>query len=583
MFFEPSYFLPLTAAVVGCSWLFGRDGGIHATIVGAVLADFLLLKPRYTFSLSSRSEVFGLVLFIVIGLLITWLTSMLRESRELQTSILEGMRDALVVTDRKGNIIYLNPAAEALSGYTADEAEGEPLENIFALKDEVTGETRPRIMRQILTDAAAPRSGTHTILTSRDGTSYSVEEDAAPIRNRAGRITGAIAVLRNTTRRRQMQDQLSQSQKMEAIGRLAGGVAGDFNNLLTVITGFGELLTSEMAAGNPLRHFAEEILLAAERATVLTRHLLAFGKGQSVPSAVYELNTLLANMEKMLGRVLGPAIQLVFLPRASNSRIKTDPGQIEQIIVNLAMNARDAMPNGGKFVIETAEADIQPNTPGRLPEIEAGNYITLIVTDSGVGMDADTRTRLFEPFFTTKSQGKGSGLGLSIVYGIVKQHGGYVSVYSQPGSGTIFEIYFPKVKEMPHKQGTRPRPRGSETILIADDEESVRKLVHHVLVTNGYTVIEARDGREALELFQKYRERVDMVLTDIVMPQMTGYELGERIEKIEPTKKIVFMSGYRDAEGGSEFDNSRPFLNKPFTPEVLLKQVRETLDTHGSS
>ncbi len=582
MFFEPAYFLPLTAAVVGCSWLFGRGGGLHATFVGAVLADFFLMKPRYTFVLSPRSEIYGLILFIIIGILITWLTSMLRESRDLQTSILEGMSDALVVTDRRGMLVYINPAAEALSGYTSDEANGEPFERIFPLQEEGTGAERSGLMAQLLTGEVPAQSGAHTILTAKDGTACSVEEDAAPIRGRNGRINGVIAVLRNTTRRRQMQDQLTQSQKMEAIGRLAGGVAGDFNNLLTVITGFGELLTSEMAAGNPLRHFAEEILIAAERAAVLTRHLLAFGKGQAIPAEPHELNALVRGMETMLGRVLGPTIQLIVLPNPHDSLAKTEPGQLEQVLANLAMNARDAMPSGGKFVIEISDAEIRPDTPGRLPDLTPGSYVMLTVSDNGVGMDSDTRARLFEPFFTTKRTGQATGLGLSIVYGIVKQHGGHISVYSQLGSGTIFEIYFPKLKEVREAVTAKKRgPRGSETILIADDEESVRKLVYTVLVQSGYSVLEAKDGKEALDLFEKNRDRVDMVLTDIVMPQMTGYQLGRQIERLDPAKKIIFMSGYRESQA-EDFDRSRPFLNKPFTPEVLLKQVRDTLDAHAS-
>ncbi len=581
MFFEPSYFLPLTAAVVVCSWMFGRSEGIHATIVGAIMADFFLTQPRYSFNLTRHTDLIGLLIFVVIGLVITWLTSSLRESRALRTSILEEMSDALVVTDRRGTIIYLNPAAAALSGFSSKEACAAQFEKIFPLRDETTGETRSGIIPQIITSATAAQSGTHTLLRSKDGAEYSVEESAAPIRGKDGRISGAIVVLRNTTRRRQMQDQLTQSQKMEAIARLAGGVAGDFNNLLTVITGFGELLTSEMAAANPLRHFAEEILLAAERAAALTRQLLAFGKGQSVPAKPHDLNALVGNMETMVGRVLGPQIELILLARAKMGRIKTDPGQIEQIFVNLAMNARDAMPNGGKFVIETSDVDVRPDSPGKLPDLTPGQYVMLVVTDNGTGMDAETRARLFEPFFTTKLQGQGSGLGLAIVYGIVRQHGGHISVYSQPGSGTIFEIYLPRLKEVPEPIPLKGGPRGSETILIADDEESVRKLVHHVLVAKGYKVIEARDGKEALELFEKHRDRLDMILTDVVMPQMNGYELGQQIEKIDPAKKIIFMSGYRDTHIGAEYETNRPFLNKPFTPEVLLKQVRETLDAHG--
>ena len=579
LFIEPSYFLPLTAAVVACSWFFGRSGGVHATIVGAILADYFLIKPLHTFGFTKPASLLGLFIFVLIALLITWLTSLLRESQELQTSILQGMSDALVVTDRRGEIIYINPAAEALSGVSLAEARDQQMESAFRLRDEKTGEDRSGIVPRIIHSGTPLQPGAHTILTAKDGSEYSVEENAAPTRGRDGRINGAIVVLRNTTRRRQMQDQLTQSQKMEAIARLAGGVAGDFNNLLTVITGFGELLTSEMAAGNPLRYFAEEIIVAAERAAVLTRHLLAFGKGQSIPAKPHDLNALIKNMETMVGRILGPTVELILLTKARTRKIKIDPGQLEQMVVNLAMNARDAMPNGGKFELGTSDVEVRADTPGRLPDLAPGSYVLLTVTDTGVGMDSETRSRLFEPFFTTKLQGQGSGLGLAIVYGIVKQHNGHISVYSQPGSGTIFEVYFPPVKDAPDVEPKKGRgPRGSETILIADDEESVRKLVHHVLEAHGYEVIPARDGQEALELYEKHRERVDMVLTDVVMPNLDGYQLGQRISSLDPARKILFMSGYRDAHaGGSE--RARHILNKPFTPDVLLKQIREMLDS----
>jgi two-component system cell cycle sensor histidine kinase/response regulator CckA len=582
---EPSYFLPLTAAVVACSWLFGWDGGIHATLVGAALADFFLMPPRYTFALADRRSVVGLLVFIAIGLLLTWLTSSLRSARELHISILEGMSDALVVTDKRGYISYLNPAAQALIGLSSEAAKNQEFEKVFPLRDEATGENRSGLISKVLLSSAPQPTAAQTMLTATDGTEYSVEESAAPIRGSDGRVSGGIVVLRNTTRRRQMQEQLTQSQKMEAIGRMAGGVAGDFNNLLTVITGFGELLTSDMAVSNPLRRFAEEILHAAERAAELTRQLLAFGKGASVPARPHDLNALVTNMETMLSRVLGSSIELIVLAHSRSLPIKTDPSQIEQIVVNLAMNARDAMPKGGKFIIETSEVEIRTDTPGRLPDLQAGQWVMLAITDNGVGMDADTKLRLFEPFFTTKLQGRGSGLGLSIVYGIVSQHGGHISVYSQPGAGTIFEIYFPREKEGHLEPVARQKtrgPRGTETILVAEDEESVRKLVLAVLGQSGYTVIEARDGKEALELFEKHRERVDMVLTDIVMPQLNGFELGSEIQKIEPRKKVLFMSGYRDAYVGTEDGSARPFLNKPFTPEALLKQVREVLDGRAS-
>jgi PAS domain S-box-containing protein len=570
---EPIYTLPLIAAVLACAWLFSLEGGIVSAFAAALATHYLLARP-----ISSS------IAFILPALLITWLSALLREVRDRNISILEAMDDALVLTDRRGKITYLNPAAGALIGLDPLLAHKQPFEAVFHLRDETTGETRSQLIPQALQGAGNPQQGAHIILTSRDGTEYSVEESASPVRAADGRITGAILILRNITSRRQLQDQLTQSQKMDAIARLAGGVAGDFNNLLTVITGFAELLTSEMPPGNPLRRFAGEILLAAERAAGLTRQLLAFGKGQGVPAKPHDLNTLIANMETMLTRVLGdraeggPKIELVLHTVARNSLIQTDPGQIEQILANLAMNARDAQPDGGRFVLETSEVEIHGGEPGRPPDLPPGPYVMLAVSDSGVGMSAETRSRLFEPFFTTKARGSGSGLGLSIVYGIVKQHGGYISVYSQPGAGTIFEIYFPQVKVTQPLQSTRRLrgPRGTETILIADDEESVRNLVYAVLATSGYTVIQAHNGKEALDLMEI--NRIDLVLADVMMPFMNGYELGAEIEKRHPGKKILFMSGYLDSHLGDNYDRQRPFLTKPFTPEILLKQVRETLD-----
>jgi PAS domain S-box-containing protein len=549
-------------------------------MAGALMADFFLVKPLYSFTFSKPADAARMITFLALGLLVAWLTSLLREVRERNISTLEGMSDALIVTDRRGRITYLNPAAGALIGLDPAAARKQPFEEVFHLRDEASGESRSQLIPQALKGAAARRIGSHIILTSQDGTEYSVEESASPIRAKGGGISGAIVVLRNISSRRQLQDQLTQSQKMDAIARLAGGVAGDFNNLLTVITGFAELLTSEMAPGSSFRRFAEEILVAAERAAGLTRQLLAFGKGQGVPAKPYDLNALIVNMETMLRRVLGPNIELVLHTVARKSLVQTDPGQLEQIAANLAMNARDAQPDGGRFVIETSEVEIQLGEPGRPPDLPPGPYVMLVVSDTGVGMSAETRSRLFEPFFTTKARGEGAGLGLSIVYGIVKQHGGYISVYSQPGAGTIFEIYFPQAKETAPMQSTRrPRgPRGSETILIADDEDSVRNLVYAVLVTSGYTVIQAHNGKEALELMEANHGRVDMVLADVMMPLMNGYALGNEIERRHPGKKILFMSGYLDSHVGDDYDRSRPFLTKPFTPEILLKQVRETLD-----
>lgn len=577
---EPSYFLPLVASVLISSWFFGLAGGIQATLAGALLANFFLVPPRYSLKIGTHTELAGMIIFLVVAGLTTWLTTAWRNSRHLRESILEGMSDALVVTDRRGNVRYINPAAEALSGFHQEEAKNKPFGDIFTLRDESSGRDRSTLVSETLAGNGAAQTSVQTLLTAKDGTEYFVEEIAAPLRDHRGRISGSIVVLRNVTQRRQIQDQLTQSQKMEALARLAGGVAGDFNNLLTVITGFGELLTSEMAPTNPLRRFAEEILIAAERAAALTRRLLAFGKGYSQSAAAQDLDALLLNLQPALQKALGANCELVLLPRSHHCRIKIDPGQLEQILVNLATNAAEAMPSGGKLIVETSDIEVTENTQGRLPDLKPGQYALIAVTDNGVGMDAETRRRLFEPFFTTKKQGLTAGLGLSIVYGIVRQRDGHISVYSQPGAGTIFEIYFPRAKELadPFPKPAGRGPRGTETILIADDEEAVRKLVHAVLATNGYRVLEARDGKEALDLFCQHAENVDMVLTDIVMPQMNGYELGSRIEQIDPGKRIMFMSGFRDAKVPGEYETKRPFLNKPFTPDVLLKSVREALD-----
>jgi CheY-like chemotaxis protein len=293
-----------------------------------------------------------------------------------------------------------------------------------------------------------------------------------------------------------------------------------------------------------------------------------------------DLNATLSSMDTMLRRLLGEKIELVSIPCPGVQRIKADPGQIEQVIVNLAMNSRDAMPDGGKFMIETSAVELSADTHGRPDSLPAGPYVLLTVSDTGIGMDASTLSRLFEPFFTTKGQGKSTGLGLSIVYGIVKQSGGDIGVYSQPGAGTIFEIYLPKSKE--YEAGVRrtPRgPRGTETILVADDDDGVRKLVHAVLATSGYTVVEAIDGKEALGVYSADPGKFEMILTDVVMPNMNGFELGNRIAEMTPAKKVLYMSGFRDTPlAGVEQERERLFLHKPFTPDVLLAKVREVLD-----
>jgi CheY-like chemotaxis protein len=349
-------------------------------------------------------------------------------------------------------------------------------------------------------------------------------------------------------------------------------------------------MLAEIPPTSPLRRFVDEIIYAGERAAALTRHLLAFSKGSSAQPRVIDLNSVITGMEPMLRRLLGQNIELILLAAPGVGRVKADPAQIEQVILNLATNSRDAMPKGGKLVIETANVELegpdakatglkaQPTVGSGRPSMP-GSYVMLAVSDTGKGMDAETRSRLFEPFFTTKAPGKGSGLGLAIVYGIIRQCEGQVTVYSQPDCGTIFEVYLPRVSEPVSEPERKRLARGSETILLVDDEEGVRKLVSAVLKTNGYDVLEAGTGGAALAIYEKNAHKIDMVLTDIVMPQMTGFELGRELTGRTPGLKILYMSGYRENAVGANGEAPRAFLHKPFTPDVLLSKVREVLDS----
>lgn len=576
---EPNFFLPFVTVTLVSSWFFGRNAGLLATALSTAVIDFFFVPPLFSLAIGSWTEAARLMTFVMTSLLVTFLVAELRYSKVRLTATLTSIGDAVLVTDSAGRVTFLNPVAEAMLGCQLSEARKQPLNKVLALKDDTTGEPVETPLNVLLKDGSSYQSNTHKMLTSRHGHSISVEESAAPIRDQDGKISGAIFVLRDITARRQVQDQLNQSQKMAAVGRLAGGVAGDFNNLLTVITGYSEMLRSEMAESNPLRRFAEEILSAAERAAGLTRQLLAFSRGQNAHARIVDLQPLLAGMETMLKRLMGDQISVVVMPGSATGKIKADPAQLEQVIVNLAMNSRDAMPNGGRFVVEALDIEIKAGQTGARPGMEPGDYVLLAVSDTGIGMDSETRGHLFEPFFSTKNRGKDSGLGLSIVYAIVQQARGHVNVYSEPNSGTIFEIFFPRQKENASAalRTTRSRgPRGTETILVADDEDGVRRLIHAVLATNGYKVLETRDGREALAAFEANTGRIDMVVTDVVMPNMTGLELGDKLAEISPNLKVLYVSGYRDSPPGT--DRERIFLHKPFTPDALLTRVREVLD-----
>jgi PAS domain S-box-containing protein len=407
------------------------------------------------------------------------------------------------------------------------------------------------------------------------------ESHVEPLRGAGSRIVGTVGMALDVSERRRLEDQLRQAHKMEAVGRLAGGVAHDFNNLLMVIRGYGELLLEGSEAGDPVYRSAEQIQKAADRAASLTRQLLAFSRKQVLAPAVLDINAVVTDIEKMLQRLIGEDIELVTVARPGVGRIKADRGQIEQVILNLAVNARDAMPRGGKLTIETANVELDEEYCRRHAVVQPGSYVMIAVTDTGVGMDAETRAHIFEPFFTTK--GLGTGLGLATVYGVVKQSGGYIWVYSELGQGTTFKVYLPRLEEgaaVPvFPRVPAEAQRGYETVLVVEDEDGVRELAREFLERHGYTVLTARSGPDALALAQQRPGPIHLLITDVVMPGMSGRELAEKMAQLRPELRVLFMSGYTDdaiVQHGI-LDRGTALLQKPFTRASLAAKVRESL------
>jgi len=413
-----------------------------------------------------------------------------------------------------------------------------------------------------------------------------------PVRDEEGETKGILGIFWDITEQKKaqekmvlLQEQLRQSQKMEAIGRLAGGIAHDFNNLLTVIKGYGQLSLIELKEGDPLRGNLEEIKGATDKASDLIRQLLAFSRHQILEFKVLDLNTVLRNLEKMLRRVIGEDIELVMHLPEDLGGVKTDPGQIEQVIMNLVVNAKDAMPSGGKLTIETGNVELDEAYARRHVAVAPGRYVMLSVSDTGVGMTPEVRDRVFEPFFTTKERGEGTGLGLSTVFGIVKQSGGNIWVYSEPGRGTTFKIYLPRVDEPLEEEEKKifvkeGIPRGNETVLVVEDDEKVRSLAVQILEGQGYRVLEAPQGVDAFLISAEHEGPIHLLLTDVVMPKMSGRELADRIASIHPEIKVLYMSGYTDNAiiHHEILKKGMNFIQKPFTIDGLARKVREGLD-----
>ncbi len=407
-----------------------------------------------------------------------------------------------------------------------------------------------------------------------------------PTRDQEGKVTGAVAIWTDVTQRRHLEEQLRQAQKMEAIGHLAGGVAHDFNNLLTVINGFTEVILGNLEGDDPSGPLLQEVRKAGERAGALTRQLLAFSRKQLLQPKVIDLNSLLAEIAKLLGRMIGEDVTLAFDLDPHLGRIKADPGQIEQVIINLAVNARDAMPQGGSLTLTTRNV-VLAHSPQALEEMPAGPYALLAVKDAGCGMTRETLARIFEPFFTTKEVGKGTGLGLATVYGIVKQSGGHVEAQSEVGAGTTFRIYLPLVhqeKERPEVPSSPlPLPVGQETVLLVEDDPGVRRLTLRLLLGQGYQVLEASSGSEGLAVAARHQGPIQLLITDVVMPALSGPQLARRLLLDRPETKVLYLSGYTDDAvlRHGILEQATNFLQKPFSLSVFAHKVRELLDGQG--
>jgi PAS domain S-box-containing protein len=497
----------------------------------------------------------------------------LRAERDYSEAIIEGSPAIICGIDAQGKTTYINPAGERITGYRAEEIVGE---NWWQLLFPGDGDLQSKLWMEEL------RKGDvrdHELaLKARDGQKRIISWNLICFRNDDGEVIEVIGFGRDITRRKQLEEQLGQSQKMEAVGRLAGGVAHDFNNLLTVISGYSDLILEDLDSDSIIHSDVEEILRASERAASLTRQLLAFSRRQVLKPKLISLSSVVADSEKMLRRLIGEDIDLVILLDSGIGAVRADPGQIEQVILNLAVNARDAMPQGGRITIATRNLDLDEAFVARHPYAQTGPHVLLAFGDTGAGMDDETRSRIFEPFFTTKEPGTGTGLGLSTVYGIVKQSGGVIWVENGSQGGTQFNICLPRVDKPPDEDVVRAsavqQQHRGETILLVEDEPSVRTMVRRILQEEGYHVIEAREGLEAFEIASRAGQSIRLLLTDIVMPHMGGRELAERLVPVHPKMKVVYMTGYTE-----QAISDAPFLHKPFTSKGLLAKLREVLDT----
>jgi PAS domain S-box-containing protein len=509
----------------------------------------------------------------------------LRQSQEDLAITLNSIGDGVIAADGEGRVAHMNPVAEELTGWAEAEARGHALEEVLALRDRPTRAALPSPAGRVLSSGRTEQIEGDVLVLSREGRERVVAGSAAPIRARDGALRGAVVVIRDMSEQQRLEMELRQAQKMESLGRLAGGVAHDFNNLLGAILGYCDIMLLDLNEVHPLRRDIEEVARSAKRAAALTRQLLAFSRRQIAEPRILDLNGLIGAMERMLVRVIGEDVQLVVRLADRLPRVQVDPGQLEQVVMNLSVNARDAMPGGGTLLIETVDVWLgDENWVRRHPFIKPGRHALVAVSDTGVGMDEATQARIFEPFFTTKAEGKGTGLGLSTVYAIVQQAGGAIRVFSEPGKGTTLQLYLPSAPAdavlAADAEETEVASGGDETILLVEDETSLRSLLSRILTKKGYHVLAARSGDEALRQAEDAAADIDLVVTDVVMPHMSGPEVVERLTRMHPRMKVLFMSGYSSEAivHHGVLRTGLAFIEKPFSAEELASRVRKVLD-----
>jgi two-component system cell cycle sensor histidine kinase/response regulator CckA len=592
--YEPSFWSRVRKVERRQWWLWASAIVITLLLtVGMASFSFLFETTDPNFSFTLRESVRGLVALVFLfdlytiyqQVLIHRIRRQLTDQEKMFRLITENAEDLITVVDRDGKRHYDSPGYNKL-GYSSEELMAGPVPPQIHPDDR---EALIAARTETFKTGIGPR--VEYRFRRKDGDWRVLESTRSPVKNHRGEIEKVVIVSRDITDRklaeellRRRDEQLRQSQKMEAVGRLSGGIAHDFNNLLGVIIGYSESIEYRLTPNDPLRKSAEEIRKAGERAASLTLQLLAFSRQQVLQPQILDLNALVTDMGEMLKRLIGMHIELTTNLATELGQVKAEQSQIEQVIVNLVVNARDAMPEGGKLLIETSNLDVNESLASSFPFLQPGPYVLLTVTDTGIGMDADTRRHIFEPFFTTKGPGKGTGLGLATVYGVVKQSGGGVIVDSEPGKGSTFKIYLPQTQESalapaPDETATKGS-MGTGTILLVEDEEALLSLTAERLTECGYTVLSARDGMHALELAGSFNGPIHLLLTDVMMPRMGGLSLARSMSKLRPGIRVAFMTGHaeREASFREMLRSGAESIQKPFSHEQLIRLVQQTLD-----